>query len=155
MSLSLFQPDTFDLLWERPFRNFERHLMEHQKEKGGRGGALQWRPRCDVKETEGAYVISAEIPGVKKKNVAVELEGNILKISGKVEKEMEEKEEGKVGSKERYYLYERSFGSFSRSFSLPEDADLEKVSAKQENGVLSLEILKKKPEPKERRIEIN
>jgi len=106
-----------------------------------------YTPRFDVKETKDAYVLKADLPGVKDEEVDVSLSGNMLTISGK--KEEEHKEEG-----EQYYAMERTYGSFSRSFSLPDMADGERIEAKLENGVLTLTLGKKQPVSNARTIEI-
>ncbi len=111
-------------------------------------GALQswtageFTPRFDVKETKEAYVLKADLPGLKDEDVEVSLNGNVLTISGK--REEEHKDEG-----EQYYAMERSYGSFTRSFSLPNGADGEHVSADLKNGVLTVHIpLRPEAQPK-------
>lgn len=104
-----------------------------------RPGALQSRGmdvavRCELVEKDNQYIINAELPGVKKEDVKVNLDGQMLSISGSRKSE----HEGPNYS-------ERSYGSFSRTFSLPDNADLEKISGKQENGILTLTIGKKEP----------
>ena len=88
-----------------------------------------------MRETEKEYIVTAEIPGAKKEDVAVEVSGNVLTISGKVADE--KKKEG-----EKHHFYERAFGTFSRSFTLPQDANPEEIKAEHSNGVLHLEIAK-------------
>ena len=104
----------------------------------------EFTPRFDVKETKEAYVITADLPGVKDADVDISLNGNLLTITGK--REDERRDEG-----ERYFAVERSHGSFSRSFSLPDTADGERVEAKLDAGVLTLTIWKK-AEAKPRKI---
>jgi HSP20 family protein len=93
-------------------------------------------PRFDVKENANAYVFKADLPGVKQDDLEITLSGHRLQISGKRETAREEKSD-------RYYAYECSYGSFSRSFTLPEDADVEKIGAALENGVLDITVAKK------------
>lgn len=93
-------------------------------------------PAFEVKETKAAYIISADVPGVKEEDIEISLSGKQLTISGK--REAEEKQEG-----ENFYVYERSFGSFARSFALPSNADGEAVSANVKSGVLSVSVAKK------------
>ena len=92
-------------------------------------------PSFDVKETAQGYVFTADLPGVKQEDLEINLTGNRLTITGK--REAEERKEG-----ENFYASERSFGSFSRTFSLPEGVDANGVSAELKNGVLSLTVLK-------------
>jgi len=99
-------------------------------------GEQLFAPDIEIKETKNAYVFKADLPGVKENDLEISVTGNRLTIGGK--REEEKKEEG-----ERYYSYERSFGSFSRSFTLPEGADLDNIKASLESGVLSLTVPKK------------
>jgi HSP20 family protein len=93
--------------------------------------------RMDVKEADGQYLIKAEIPGVKRDDIHVTIEGNRVSISAEVKKEKEEKEG------ERVIRSERSYGMASRSFSLAEEVDQSKVQAKYTDGVLELTLPKK------------
>ena len=99
----------------------------------------------DWKETPEAHVFKADLPGVKKEEVKVEVEdGNVLVISGQRSKEKEDKND-------RWHRVERSSGQFMRRFRLPEDAKVEQVKAGLENGVLTVTVPKaegKKPEVK-------
>lgn len=102
--------------------------------------------RFDVKETKDAYVLKADMPGVKEEDLDISLNGNLLSVHGN--REAETKEEG-----EQYYALERSYGSFSRSFSLPDSVDGEHVTADLRNGVLTLHI-PKRPEAQPKKIAI-
>lgn len=101
-------------------------------------------PTFEVKETKDAYVFKADLPGVKENDLDVSLADNRIVISGK--RSEERREEG-----ERYYAYERSYGSFSRAFTLPEGIDAENVNAELKEGVLTVSV-PKKPESQPRRI---
>jgi HSP20 family protein len=103
-------------------------------------------PTFDVKETKDSYVFRADLPGVKDKDLDVQLTGSRLTIGG--HREEEKREQG-----ETYYATERSYGSFSRSFTLPEGTDAERVSAELKDGVLQV-VVPKKPEVQPKRIEI-
>src|SRR6185295_10107533 len=93
--------------------------------------------KMDVRENENAYVVHAELPGVKKEDAHVTIEGNQVTISAEVKREVERKEgEGELRS-------ERYFGSVYRSFTLPVEIDESQSSAKYENGVLELTLAKK------------
>jgi HSP20 family protein len=101
-----------------------------------------WTPTVDISETDGEYQIKAEIPDVKKEDVKVTLEDGVLTIQG--ERKQEKEEKGK-----KYHRIERSYGSFVRSFSLPDVIDEEKVKAEFKDGVLSLHLPKsEKAKPK-------
>ena len=95
-------------------------------------------PDVDIQETPSAYVFKADLPGMKEKDVEVSMSGNRLTVSGK--RETEKKDEN-----ERYYLYERSYGSFSRSLQLPEGIDSDAIKANLANGVLRVTVPKPAP----------
>ena len=103
-------------------------------------------PAFEVKETTEAFVLKADLPGVAEADLDISVHNNVLTVSGT--RQAEERKEG-----EGYALYERQFGSFSRSFSLPDTADGERIEAKLENGVLALSIAKK-VEAKPRKIAV-
>jgi HSP20 family protein len=102
-------------------------------------------PAFEVKETADQFVVKADLPGVKEENLDVQLHNGVLSIAGS--RAAEERQEN-----ESFYLYERQFGSFSRSFALPDTADGEKIEAKLDNGILTLTI-GKKVEAKPRKIQ--
>jgi HSP20 family protein len=105
-------------------------------------------PRFDVKETNDAFVFKADLPGIGEDNLEISLTGNRLTISGRRETEHKEGDESS-----RYYVYERAYGTFSRSFTLPEGIDPENVKADLKNGELMLTI-PKKPEVQPKRIQL-
>lgn len=96
---------------------------------------VDWAPSVDITEDEKEYLIKAEAPGVKREDIKVNLQNGVLTISG--ERQSEKEEKGK-----KVHRIERSYGSFSRSFTLPEDADEEKLSAQFKDGVLSVHVAK-------------
>jgi HSP20 family protein len=101
-----------------------------------------WVPSVDVSETDGDYQIKAELPDVKKEDVKVTVENGVLTIQG--ERKQEKEEKGK-----KYHRVERSYGSFVRSFTLPDLVDEEKVKAEFKDGVLNLQLPKsEKAKPK-------
>jgi HSP20 family protein len=104
-------------------------------------------PPFEVKETTEAFVLKADVPGVAEADIDIAVHSNVLTISGT--RQAEERKEG-----EGFALYERQYGSFSRSFALPETADGERVEAKLASGVLTLTIAKK-AEAKPRKIALN
>jgi HSP20 family protein len=108
---------------------------------------VRFTPDFEVKETKEDFVFKADVPGIKEKDLEINVTGNRLTISGKREAETEEKTD-------TYYARERSYGSFTRAFTLPEGTDGDNHSrAELKEGVLTLS-LPKKPELKQRRIEV-
>ena len=101
-------------------------------------------PSFEVKETADAFLVRADIPGVKEEHVDVSFHNGVLSIAGT--RTAEDRREG-----EAFFVYERQFGSFSRSFSLPETADAERIEAKLDNGVLTVSV-GKRAEAKPRKI---
>ena len=101
----------------------------------------------EVKETKDAFLFKADVPGIKEQDLEITLSGNRLTIGGKRTSEKEE------GGDETYYTYERSYGSFSRSFTLPDGIDPDHVQANLRNGVLSVAIAKK-PEYQPKKIHV-
>lgn len=92
-------------------------------------------PTVDVYDNETEIVIEAELPGINEKDIAVEVKNNVLTLSGERKREQEVKE----GS---YHRSERSFGKFQRSFTLPDSIEMDKVNAKNRNGVLTVRLPK-------------
>jgi len=104
----------------------------------GKGEVLElteWMPAVDIIEDEKEYTIKAELPGVSKENVKVIVEEGVLSIAGERKEEKEEKDK-------KYHRIERSYGSFRRSFALPEDSSGEKVRAEFKDGVLKVHLPK-------------
>ena len=128
-----------DLLRWDPFR--EMSFVGGARDEGG-----QYVPSFDVKETKDAYMFKADLPGIKESDLDISLTGNRLTVSGK--REAEEKQEG-----DTWYTYERTYGTFTRSFTLPEGADAEHVTANLKDGVLNL-IIPKLPEVQPKRIQV-
>ncbi len=96
-----------------------------------------FEPKVDVYEKNNQIVVKADIPGIDEKDLSVELEGNLLTISGKKEEEKEVKEKN-------YHRIERSFGSFCRSITLPDGIEADKINAEYKKGVLTINIPKSK-----------
>lgn len=118
-----------------------------------RGGGAQdemmrgaWTPSVDIFENKDQIVLEAELPGMKPEDVDISIENNVLTIHG--ERKFEKKDEG-----DNFHRVERSYGSFTRSFTLPPTVSSENANAEFENGVLRL-TLAKREEAKPRRIEI-
>ncbi|XP_023740838.1 17.8 kDa class I heat shock protein [Lactuca sativa] len=138
---SVFDPFSLDI-WD-PFQGFSSVL--NNLPESSRETAAITNARIDWKETPEAHVFKADLPGLKKEEVKVEVEeGRVLQISGERSKELEEKND-------RWHRVERSSGKFLRRFRLPENAKMEEVKASMENGVLTVTVPKaeeKKPEVK-------
>ena len=105
-----------------------------------------WNPSVDIYETENALVLSAEIPGIDENDIEIKIENNTLTLQGERKFEKETKEEN-------YHRIERSYGSFFRSFTLPNYVDVDKIEAEHENGVLKVSM-PKKTELKPRKVKI-
>jgi HSP20 family protein len=95
-----------------------------------------YMPSFEVKETKDAYVFKADVPGVKDEDLKVTIAGNRLSVSGK-------RDEEKKTQDETYYCYERNYGSFSRTFTLPDGADVEQIKAEMKSGQLAISVPKK------------
>jgi HSP20 family protein len=124
--------------WE-PFREVEEMFRQYSpmfsrglRRIGDRG---EWTPVADIIETDKEYVIKAELPDVKKEDVRVTLENGVMTISGERRQEKELKDENEI-------RIESFYGTFSRSFSLPENVDPNSVRAESKDGVLRIRIPK-------------
>lgn len=136
---NIVRRDPFDVAFRDFFRNMLRPLPYELE-------ATAPEIRLDLKEAEKAYTVHAEIPGVKKEDIEVSIDGNLVTIRAEVRREKEEKGETMLRS-ERYY------GSVGRSFTLASDVDEKAAIAKYSDGVLEL-TLPKKPGGATRRLEI-
>jgi HSP20 family protein len=118
-----------ELDWPRLSSALEE-LLGPRAARGGR-----FAPALDIAEDDAKYTVTVELPGAKREDVTCEVKGDVLTIRGEKRSEREER-------KEKSHWIERSFGSFSRSFTLPEDSAADRVSASFKDGVLTLEIPK-------------
>ena len=101
-----------------------------------------WKPAVDLYEKDDHFVIKAELPGVDKKDIAIDLKDRVLTLSGERTYENEVKQEN-------YYRRERSYGKFQRAFTLPADVDSDKIKAEFKDGLLQIEVPKpEKHKPK-------
>ncbi len=140
--------------WD-PFREIEDMVDRYTKAVGWPRQASQevmttgdWTPRVDIAETEKEFVIKAEIPEVKKEDVKVTVDNGVLTIRG--ERKQEKEEKGK-----KYHRIERFYGSFTRSFTLPENVDDTKIEASFKDGILNLQVPKSREvKPKAAEIKI-
>lgn len=138
-----------------PFRNFEDRMKRFF---GGEVFAplgtfaeenwslTSWSPSCDIYETDNEIVLKAELPEVKKEDVSVSIEHNILNIHG-------ERKFSEETKKENYRRLERSYGEFSRSFTLPSFVDTNKVNAEFKDGMLRVS-LPKREEAKPKQVDV-
>lgn len=128
-------------LWGRPPAK-----AEGQKEAIS---VAEWAPLVDITEDAKEYLIKAELPEIKKEEVKLTVQDNVLSISGERKYEKEEKDK-------KYHRVERAYGSFLRSFTLPEDADGTKVSAEYKDGILTVHLPKsEKVKPKSIEVKVS
>jgi len=108
-----------------------------------------WAPSVDISETDTAYLVKTEIPGVKKEDVKVTIQDGMLTIQG--ERKQEKEEKGK-----KFHRIERCYGSFARSFRVPDDADEKSVKAEFKDGMLNVTLSKsEKAKPKQINISVS
>jgi HSP20 family protein len=146
-TLTRWNPET-DLLRGRFDRLFNQMLQDSwgtQPTAEGFSGKA-WAPAVDIKETDDALLFTVELPGLAKENVEITVENNVLTIAG--ERKFEQEAKG-----ETYHRLERSYGAFSRSFTLPTGVRTEKVEAGFDHGILNIK-LPKQEESKQRKISI-
>jgi HSP20 family protein len=134
-----------ELMGFDPFRPFEERLSRFSE--GEENWSLAtWAPACDIYETDNEIVVKAELPEVKKEDVYVSIENNLLTIRG-------ERKFSEETKKENYHRVERSYGEFMRSFTIPSFVDANKVNAEFKDGVLRV-TLAKREEAKPKQIEV-
>jgi HSP20 family protein len=115
-------------------------FFDNPVQAGSGPNLRRWVPAMDLVETDDHFVLRADLPGLTEDDVSIELEDNVLTISGERKSEHEEHKEG-------YHRVERAYGSFGRSLTLPEGVDADTVEASFDNGVLEVRI----PKPEERK----
>lgn len=143
-------PATRSIRDRDPFRLMRDLLrLDPFAELGSKWPALEgvsFAPDFEVKETKDSFIFTADVPGVAEKDLQVQLAANRLSVSGR--RESEKTEHG-----DTFYTSERSYGSFTRSFSLPDGVDSEKVRAELKDGVLSIAV-PKRPEAQLKKINV-
>lgn len=123
-----------DRLFEDAFRGFGFPSIGSQLGEPGRWlNSQDFRPSLNVSSDSKSYQITLEAPGMNEEDLAVEVSGDVLTISGQKQEEKESKEK-------HFYRIERSYGNFQRTLSLPDDANADEIQASMKNGVLSLVI---------------
>jgi HSP20 family protein len=141
--------------WE-PFRDvddvFDRFFAESMRRWPRASSATQqpreWAPAADVSETDGEYLIKAELPEVRKEDVSITVQDGVLTLAG-------ERKQEKVEEQEKIHRIERFYGSFARRFALPENADEQGIRAESRDGVIVIHIPKQRVvEPQPRQIQI-
>ena len=125
-------PGRFNRLFDDPFFRIGR--LDDDSSMG------MWNPAVDLYETDDHFMIKAELPGVDKNDIKIDLKDRLLTLSGERTSENEVKEEN-------YYRRERSYGKFQRAFMLPADLDSDKIKAEFKDGVLQIEV----PKPAEKK----
>ncbi len=144
MALVQYNPHRiFDATFDRLFFDFLPALAFD----GSRVSTSVISPRVEIRDDDEAIVLTAEVPGIDRDQLKVEVNNRLLTLSGEKKEESEKKENGITRS-------ERVYGSFKRSFTLPDEVDVERISAHSENGVLRV-TLPKKPEAKPKLIAID
>jgi HSP20 family protein len=152
MNLIRYEPTAFPY-----FREMEDFSERLNRFFGGRVRAngdkesltvTDWMPVVDIQETETEYLIKAELPEVKKEDVKVTLENGVLTLQG--ERKQEKEEKGK-----KFHRIERSYGTFLRTFTVPMDAEENKVAADFKDGILRVHLPKTvKPRPKAKEVNV-
>lgn len=129
-------------LQRRLFGAWDRLPMDRYFDRDENVTATEWLPSVDISEDAKEYLIKVEVPGIEKDQVKVTVENGVLTITGERKFEKEEKDK-------KYHRVERSYGSFVRSFTLPENTDGSKVRAEYKDGVLKVHLEKdEKAKPK-------
>ena len=126
---NLFTVNPFALM--RQFTEEMDRIFGATPQAAGNGAA--WAPAIEVKEKDGKLLLTAELPGVKKEDVKVHIDGDTLVVEGERKQEKEEKREG-------YYHSERTYGAFYRAIPLPEGAKVDQTAAQFNNGVLEVSV---------------
>jgi len=138
MSLIRYEPFT---AMDELFSRFPSLLGRWPRTSGNGEAHLDWTPLVDISETGQEYVIRAALPAVKKEDVEVTVEAGMLTLSGERRQKDEQKDE-------KFHKVESFYGSFSRSFALPDAIDAAAISAESKDGVLTIHVPKTKVEAK-------
>jgi len=133
--------------YAQPFDQLFDSFFGNTAGRAANGNSLMRAPETDVVETEKEIRVVTEMPGLKRDNIEIDVENNVLTIRG------EKREERTEGEQGRWHLAERRYGTFSRSFVLPRDVDAENIQASFQDGVLTVTVPKSE-KARRRRIEI-
>ncbi len=147
MLLTKFEP--FGELRElRRGFNYLNSVMEGLEEQNIENGLSSFIPTINSRETDDAYFVEVDLPGVKKSDITIDVKDNVLSISG-------ERKVNDRAKEDSYYKVESKYGKFVRNFTLPKDADVDKIEASNKDGVLEVKIPRQKIlEKKPKKIEI-
>ena len=138
-----------DRLFDQFFRGFGMPASSRSGMWPSLGDSGLIKPNIDLSASEREYLLTVEIPGVNEKDVAIDIKGSTMTVKGEKRQEKEEKEKN-------YYRIERSYGSFQRVLSLPEDVDQDAIKASFKNGILSITMPRKTlPKGEVKQIEIS
>jgi HSP20 family protein len=139
----------YNMTTSSPIFGLRREIDRLFEDTFARDGS-NWTPAVDIKETAGDIRVDLELPGLKPEDVEITTENGLLTIRG------EKKTERKEGEDSRYHVVERSYGSFMRSFTLPQGVDESQIEAEFDSGILSVRIPKAAlPQPKRIQISAN
>jgi len=135
-----------------PWREFDvdNRLLRFFEEPFGEAEPLGWAPSVDVEETDDELLLTAELPGLEEKDVQIDVEANVLTLRG-IKKQ--EREEEKTNGQRQMRIWERRYGAFIRSFTLPSTVDVAKIRAEFDKGILTVQM-PKTSESKGRKIAI-
>lgn len=136
MSITRRNPLSLIDYMQNEFDKLHNRSVLAKTDDNGNVVTSDWAPAVDIKEEDNRYLITADIPGVKPDAIDVHMEDGILAIKGERESKTEEE-------RDNYKRIERNYGVFYRRFTMPDNADAEKISAKSEHGVLEVSIPKK------------
>lgn len=142
MTVFRFEPAKEVENLEKKMRHFMKRFPDGISFETG-----SFNPKIDLAENDSKVMIHVELPGILKEDVKLSIQDNILIIKGEKKNETE-------NEKLNFYRFERVYGTFSRSIEIPVDVDMEKISAKFDNGVLRIELTKTAKEIKEKTINI-
>ncbi|MGB7292409.1 MAG: Hsp20/alpha crystallin family protein [Thermodesulfobacteriota bacterium] len=150
LGLSVWEPykglNLFSETFQKIFDDTAKTLSGFGIEDLGTGS---WAPRVDIYETKDSYIVSADLPGIKKEDIGIDLKDNILTVRG--EKKFEEKSD-----KDNYVRVERKYGKFVRRFGLSDNVEAGKIKASYKDGVLEIKIPKREEATtKPVRVEVN
>jgi HSP20 family protein len=133
-----------------PWRELDQigNRLSQMFETNGTSATVAWMPAVSVEETQDAVLLTAELPGVQPADLDINVENNVLTLKGEKRAERNEQDEAR-----RYHVWERSYGAFQRSFTLPRTVKADQIEAEFENGLLKIRM-PKAPEAMSRKIEV-
>ncbi|TQV73728.1 Hsp20/alpha crystallin family protein [Aliikangiella marina] len=137
-----------NMLRINPFKELDSFFDVQRRALADRDASFSkdWSPRVDIVESDESFVIKAELAGIPKEDIKVEVDNKILTLSGERKSEVTD---------EKHHRVERFYGSFSRSFSLPETIDEANIKAESKDGILTLTLPKQAPQETLKKIEIH